>query len=311
MLRGASETDVTRLLNEAAERLDAEGGPITASAQRVIQLSERLLEGAQSLADRSIGARIGNQRAWQNDNVFMYYAGEGRPEPGDEYEPDRWRHLTEGEGRRLVEEYCGVEFDQVKPLLAEVRDGTDRLRRAVLAAVEPVAHEAHFSFAQEGLAAVRKQRIEVTPAEAADAYKPGHFILDDIDTRIGTPLHIANAAWAAAAHRTAQNAMAVVTQLQDLVATMQNRTKLRGGPAPGPAPTSDRAAPAAPDASPLLTRLAVFCIWTLIAGTGYGAILAAGWLGDGGRAVPAKAAAAAASCALWPRCITNCSSGVA
>lgn len=224
-------TDPAHLLADARKVLDDVRPEILRQAERTDDLADTLGAAAASLGERSISVTMGD-RSWQGSFRHLYAAelGVGRPLPGTEDDPS-WAHLSEAEARTLIEKQAGSSFDALDQTWKELLSRAERLRRDVLAFLEPIAQDDHFTFAREGIVDLQRRALSHSAHQALASMTPKAFIVDDLDTPVRPPLHLLYVARANAVRRSAAAVRTMIEDLGDMVMKMCNRAKLRASPA--------------------------------------------------------------------------------
>lgn len=292
-------TDATKFLDGAARLLADDGAGLRTLSEQVQELAKRFQVGADWLAARSIGTRIGGGAAWQGDNRSLYYFGPQPPGPQSDYDQANWRHVSEEEAKDIVEEHAGLTYEDLYEPWEEMAPRAERVRRAVLAELEPVAQDDHYAFAREEIAALRHEQLNFTRNEAIHSRRPTSFIVSRPDEVLATPLHVANLGNSLAAAASATAVLKMLDELADLTRRMRNRAELTPQHRRSPS-TSARAA----DESQKLAdasigavprgAVALLTVWCVFAALGLVAVLKAGWLGHGKSSIWLKAAVVAA-----------------
>jgi hypothetical protein len=153
------------------------------------------------------------------------------PSPATEDDQSSWTHLSEAEARALIEKQAGSSFAALDLACKELLEDAGRVRQDILAFLEPIAQDDHFSFARDGIADLQKRTLSRSTHQALKAMTPRAFIVDDVDTPIRPPLHLLYLARATAARHSAAAVQTMLDDLNDMTTKMSNRAQLGASPA--------------------------------------------------------------------------------
>lgn len=274
------------------------GAELRALAEQVKERAKRFQVGADWLAERSIGTRIGGGAAWQGDNRSLYYFGPRPPGPESNSDQANWRHVSAEEAKDIVEQHAGLTYKDLYNPWEEMARRAERVRREVLAELEPVAQDRHYAFARDEIAALRTEKLNYTRNEAIESTRPTSFIVSRPDEVLATPLHVANLGNSLAASASATEVLKMLDDLADLTSRMRKRAKLtpQRTRSPGGSHKADagpETATEAPVSAAPHGAAALLTVWVVLAAVGFAAVLKAGWLGHGKSSIWLKAAVVA------------------
>lgn len=298
--------EVRELIAEAQALLRERAPEIRRQAQTAKAEATELMKGVDWLGDRSVGVRLGPQKAWQDDYRFLYWDGPDTPPPGSEQSQAGWRVLSEDEAERLMESHTGSTPELVDAPLEEAVNAAKALRRDLLGVVDPVVQERHFSFAETDVLSLREMKLRFSKDEAMEAIRPTSFIVDRPDAVLGTPLHLGLGTWVLAAQTSANAVEEFLDKAEDLIKRLANRARVSPSVPASVTPGGDLAAAGQPHTH-LAVSLAAIGLCIGVSAVALVAAFDANWLGLKHAATWARATAAAVvavvptllACALW------------